>query len=90
MINPFQAMQQRMQSNSMAQGINQAAGIMQALQNPMQTMLNSNPQLTEVFKYAQQFGGNFEQAFYNYVKENNISNERMNEVLAQAKQMMSR
>lgn len=64
--------------------------MMQVLQNPMQMIQNSNPQLAEVFKYAQQFGGNFEQAFYNYVKENGISDERANQVLAQAKQMMNR
>lgn len=67
---------------------------MQAMQNPMPAMfsqaMQNNPQLAEVFKYAQQFGGNFEQAFYHYAQENGITQERVNEVLAQAKQMMNR
>ena len=64
----------------------------QAMQNPVaamfgQAMQNSNPQLQEVFKYAQQFGGNFEQAFYALAKEKGVDPQQ---VLAEARSMMSR
>ena len=74
----------------MAQGLSQATGMFQAMQNPLgttfgQAMQSLDPRLQEVFKYAQQYGGNFEQAFYALAKE---KNKDPDSVLNQARQLM--
>ena len=78
MINPFQQLQERANGNTMAQGLSQAAGLMQAMRNPVaavfgQSMRNSDPRLKQVIEYAQKFGGNFEAAFYALAKEKGVN-----------------
>lgn len=92
MNNPFQQMQQRVNGNQMAQGFSQAAGMFQAMQNPVATMFgqamqNIDPRLQEVYKYALKFGGNFEQAFYALAKEKGRDAQ---EVLSEARKYLSR
>lgn len=91
MNNPFQQLQERASGSLMAQGLSQAAGLMQAMQNPVaalfgQAMQNSDPRLQEVFKYAQQYGGDFEAAFYALAKEKGVNPE---DVLNQARKQMT-
>ena len=90
-VNPIQGFLQRVSNNQMMQGINQAAGMLQAFQNPVATVLNQsvpdNPELQEVINYIRQNGGDARSAFY--LKANQLGVTNTDEVLNKARQIMS-
>ena len=76
MINPFEMLLGRARSNPAMQGLSQAAGMAQAVQNPGaaipalgRMMLQGNPNYQRAMAYIQQHGGNPQQAFASLVEE---------------------
>jgi hypothetical protein len=84
-INPFVLLRGKMQSNPVAQWLNQAVGMAKIAQDPQGSLnqaIANNPAISEVIDYINQNGGDPKTVFENLAYQ---LNKNPNEVLEQTK-----